>query len=93
MSELVHDLEVHQIELKMQNDELRRVELELHESRDRYLNLYEYAPVGYFTLDKHSRILEVNLTGAVLLGIPGRPAQNRFYPLYSPGLSGSSIST
>lgn len=67
-SKLVHELEVHQIELEMQNDELRRVLVELEESRSRYLDLYDLAPVGYYVFDKNGVMLELNLTGAVLLG-------------------------
>ncbi len=68
--ELIHELEVHQIELEMQNDELKRAQLELEESRDRYAELYEFAPVGYFTLAGDGRIVEANLTGAALLDTP-----------------------
>ena len=62
----IHDLRVHQIELEMQNDELRRVQAELEASRARYFDL---APVGYFTLNEQGLILEANLTAASLLGV------------------------
>ncbi|TFG48080.1 MAG: PAS domain S-box protein, partial [Candidatus Brocadiia bacterium] len=67
-AKLIHDLEVYQIELEMQNDELRRSQIELEESRHRYSDLYDFAPMGYFVLDKNGIIVEVNLAGAVLVG-------------------------
>jgi PAS domain S-box-containing protein len=65
---IVHELEVHQIELEMQNAELRRVQEELELSRNRYAELFDVAPVGYFILDAGGGILEVNSTGAQLVG-------------------------
>ena len=67
---LMHELRVHQIELEMQNEELRRVNQEAEQQRRRYQNLYDFAPVGYFTLNDRGTILELNLTGASLLGAP-----------------------
>jgi PAS domain S-box-containing protein len=69
VKEIVHELQVHQIELEMQNEELRRIQAELQESQDKYLSLYNSAPIGYFTLDRNGIILEVNTTGAGLFGI------------------------
>ena len=66
---LVHELEVHKIELEMQNEELLRVQEELELSRNKYAELYDFAPVGYFTFDAAGLIREVNLAGAQLLGI------------------------
>jgi len=66
--ELIHELQVHQVELEMQNDELRRIQSELEDSRKKYFDLYDLAPVGYVTLDRNGLMREVNLAGAELLG-------------------------
>ncbi|MCO1603959.1 hybrid sensor histidine kinase/response regulator [Desulfosporosinus nitroreducens] len=63
------ELEVHQIELSMQNEELQRVGLENELSRDKYRKLYDFAPVGFFTCGTNGLILEVNRTGAALFGV------------------------
>ncbi len=69
IQELVHELGTHQIELEMQNEELRKVRDELESSRNQYAELYDFAPVGYFTIDARGLIEGVNLSGAHLLGI------------------------
>ena len=69
MANLIHELQVHQIELKMQNDELRRIQVELEKTRDRYSHLYDFAPFGYFTMSEKGIIEEANLKGAATIGI------------------------
>ena len=66
---LVHELQVHQIELEKQNDELRRTKAELEGARDRYVDFYDFSPAGHFTLDTHGKIVEANLRAGTLLGI------------------------
>jgi PAS domain S-box-containing protein len=65
---MLHDLNVHQIELELQNEELRRTQAELEAERARYFDFYDLAPVGYCTLSEKGLILELNLTAANLLG-------------------------
>jgi formate hydrogenlyase transcriptional activator len=74
---LFHELQVHQVELELQNEELRQTQSELESSRDRFAELYDFAPVGYFTFDARGRISAVNLIGAQLLGVARRDLANR----------------
>jgi PAS domain S-box-containing protein len=78
----LHELEVHQIELEMQNDELQKTRDELEVALEKYTNLYNFAPVGYFSIDESGVIQEMNLTGAVLLGIERARLLNRGFLLF-----------
>ncbi|MGA3116181.1 MAG: ATP-binding protein [Syntrophobacteraceae bacterium] len=69
IQKLVHQLLIHQLELEMQNGELRKTQAQLEESRNQYADLYDFAPLSYFTLDEQGRIIEMNLTGVKQLGI------------------------
>ena len=66
---LLHELQVHQIELEMQNEELRRDHLEIEAANERLVDLYDFAPVGYLTLDEKGVVTDANLTAAGLLGL------------------------
>jgi PAS domain S-box-containing protein len=64
---LLHELRVHQVELEMQNEELRCAQVELAKMRDRYVDLFEFAPIAYITLNASGVIININQTGASLL--------------------------
>ena len=79
---VLHELEVHQIELAMQNAELQKARNELESALEKYTDLYDFAPVGYFSVDQSGVILEANLTGAALLGVERSRLINRRLPLF-----------
>lgn len=77
--ELLHELSIYQIELEMQNDELRHAYSALDESLANYTNLYELAPVAYLTLSHKGLITNINITGATLLGVKTNDLINRHF--------------
>jgi PAS domain S-box-containing protein len=86
---LVHELQVHQIELEMQNEELRQSRAEVETGLERYTELYDFAPVGYLTLGRDGAIRQVNLAGASLLGVERARLSGRRFGLFvaDPGRS------
>ena len=77
--ELLLELQVHRVELEMQNEALRQAQSALEESHARYLDLYEFAPVGYLTLGAEGMVEGVNLTGATLLGLERKKLLRRSF--------------
>jgi PAS domain S-box-containing protein len=75
----VLDLKMCQLQLEMQNEELQRAQETITQARDRYVDLYDFAPVGYFTLDHKDKIVEANLAGAQLLGVERDLLVNRSF--------------
>jgi len=82
---LVHELRVYQVELEMQNQELREAQERLEASRDRYTDLFEFAPLGYFILDKNGLIVNANLTGCSMLGIERKRLLKKPFALFVAG--------
>ena len=74
---LLHDLRVHEIELEMQNEELQATRNRMEALLQKYTELYDFAPIGYFSLDEQGRILEVNLAAAALLAVDRTRLVNR----------------
>jgi two-component system, cell cycle sensor histidine kinase and response regulator CckA len=79
---LVQELQIHQIELEMQNEQLEQARGETEAALERYTDLYEFAPSGYFTLDRDGTIRQANLTGSALLGVDRSRLVNRRFGLF-----------
>jgi PAS domain S-box-containing protein len=86
VQKIVHELDVHQAELEIQNEEMRHSQMELSDSRDRYEELYDFAPVGYLTLDHEGLIINANLTAEKMIGFERGKFQgaNKFSTFVSP---------
>jgi signal transduction histidine kinase len=84
---LIHELRTHQIELEMQNEELRNTQLSLEDARKKYTDLYDFAPVGYFTFDNSGIVREANLTGASMLEVERSRLIGKPFVLYIKGKS------
>ncbi len=84
VKKLVHLLQVHQIELEHQNHELRITQEELEVSRNKYVNLFDFAPIPYFTLDQHGIIKEVNLSASKMFGVDRSKLIGKSFITYVP---------
>ena len=80
---LVHELEVHQIELEMQNEELNSAKIKAETEAEKYTNLYDFAPSGYLTLSKNGEIIELNFRAATLLHKERSLLQNKRFALFA----------
>ncbi len=85
VASLIHELRVHQVEMEMQNEELRKAQVELEQSRSRYAELFDFAPNGYLVFDPDGLVVEANLTAASMLGweralLLGRPFSQHVAP-------------
>ena len=86
VNKLVELLQIHQIELEHQNQELRIAQEELEVSRNKYVNLFDFSPIPYFTLDKEGIIREVNLSASKMFGVErGKLIGKRFTTYIPPG--------
>ncbi|TSA87263.1 PAS domain-containing protein [Deinococcus detaillensis] len=88
-----HELQVHQVELLLQNEELQRSNQALELARDKYQELYDMAPVGYFSLDKGGHIVEVNAAGSAQLGLSRQHLLGRRFLLFVDESSRTSLAT
>jgi len=82
IDEIIHELEVHQIELEMQNNELKDTLSALEEAKERYMRLYNFAPVGYISINKSGVVMEANLTAAGMLGVEPKDLIGHGFSLY-----------
>ena len=78
-AEVLHEILVYETELEMQNEELRKARDVIEESRTRYADLYETAPVAYLTFDESGRVLEANLTACALLNVDRRRLIGKYF--------------
>ena len=81
-SRLIYELQVHQIELELQHDELRLTRAEAEAVKDKYIRLYDFAPSGYFTLSVKGEIIELNLSGARMLGKDQQHLKNNLFGFF-----------
>jgi PAS domain S-box-containing protein len=82
---MLHEIQVHQIELELQNEELQQAKAEVDANLEKYTDLYDFAPVGFFSIDEAGLILDVNLTGSALLGMErSRLIKRRFQLFMTP---------
>lgn len=79
---LIHELEVHQIELEMQNEELRKAKEHAEEVIVKFAELYDFAPSGYFTFSKEGKIIETNLCGAKMMGKERKQLTNSYFGFF-----------
>jgi len=82
ITQLIHELTIHQVELEIQNEDLIKTQSELEESRCKYVELYDLAPVGYFSFNEECLITEVNQAGCRLLGLKKQALINRCFSRY-----------
>lgn len=80
--QIILELSMHQIELAMQNEKLRRAQADLEESRNKYVDLYDFAPAGYFSLNPKGIITSVNLTGSAMLGATKKELLQKTFSLF-----------
>jgi PAS domain S-box-containing protein len=79
-AKLIHELQVHELELEIQNRDLREAQVSLEQSRARYADLYDFAPVAYLTLDSEGQIIDLNLTACTMLGREREKLIGRSFP-------------